>query len=95
MKFSAVGSAINWNASDFHRVAYGDSHRSAKHSLSLAIQINVIVETFDNKTSGRSRILKGSMTTYTAGDDGSCREYRVSQVQFRDPTGYYIYQDPC
>lgn len=77
MKFSACASQINWNTSaGFHKISHGQSHTSNKESLSLALQINIIV--FKN---GRKEKYKGHKTVYTGGTDKSTSYYCASSVQ--------------
>ena len=82
MQFSANCAEINWQTSSgFHRISRGSSHQSDKQSLSLLLQINIIVL----KKEGSSRFIKykGTMDVRTGATDDSTETYRASDIPLR------------
>lgn len=65
----------------FHGISRGCSHKSGKLSLSLCLQINVIVV---KEKDGYIRKYKGSMTTWTGPTDESCNKYYASDVPLKE-----------
>ena len=61
----------------FNRVGSGCQYKSDKLTLSLVCQINIVVI---KEKGGRTRVYKGSMTTWSGASDGSTRYYKASDV---------------